>query len=436
MTTPILLDGTTLEGGGQLFRLALSLSAITREPVHITDIRGKRAARSRNSEAGGIKPAHYAGAAWLAKATQANAQGLEVKSKELFFSPSGINAVKPESEPTENDATSAKEAQSARSGSVWKDKYEAGKLIRRESEIAMKTPGSVFLILQAILPYLLFSSVGPLPADPEYIDPVPLRLTIEGGTNVWHSLSHEYAQQVLFPVLHHKLGLAPITMKLHRRGWSTGSTAVGKVQFDITPVPSGRKLPAFALEERGEISEFRVSILAPDKTWREGLRSLATEQIGRRWPDADIEFPVDEFSGHRKRVYLLLVAESSNGFRLGRDWLYDEKINEEKPVKTMEKMVSKVVRDMEEEIDHGGCVDEWLQDQLVIFQALAEGSSTVQGGGPSLHTQTARWVARQIVGVEFGKQGTCEGIGYTAGSSFVGGMKVGEMVENVAQLKV
>ncbi|KAI4152310.1 MAG: hypothetical protein LQ340_002978 [Diploschistes diacapsis] len=426
MSKPLHLDGTTLEGGGQLLRLALGLSAITGKDVHLTDIRGKRGASSRNGQAGGIKPAHYAGAAWLANATNAKTEGLEVKSKELVFCPS----IDPEAA-QKGAGSDLGQEQSKQAPRVWKDIYESHMLVRRESEIEMKTPGSIFLILQAILPYLLFSS-----GNPECLDPVMLRITITGGTNVWHSLSFEYAHQVLFPILQEKLGLGPFTMKLYRQGWSMGSTAVGKVQFDIMPLRTGHPLPAFFLEDRGDIVKFHASIYALDADWRQCLRKLTEEEIFRRWPGVEIDFPVEQSSGHKKRVYLLLVAETSNGYRLGRDWLYDEAINEKKPVKTMEKIVSGVVRDMEAEIDHGGCVDEWLQDQLVVFQALAAGRSIVEGRDPSLHTRTARWVAEQMLGVTFDNQGHCEGVAFIAGSSSQVEKEILEAQKDLEQLEV
>lgn len=39
---PIELDGTTGEGGGQLVRVAVGLSALTSQPVRIVNVRGNR----------------------------------------------------------------------------------------------------------------------------------------------------------------------------------------------------------------------------------------------------------------------------------------------------------------------------------------------------------------------------------------------------------
>lgn len=146
-----------------------------------------------------------------------------------------------------------------------------------------------------------------------------------------------------------------------------------------------------------------------------------TAQLLAHSPEIEILFPVDESSGSEKRFYLLVVAETSNEYRLGRDWLFDEKARSLSTEQICKKLVSKVIKDLKMELKHGGCVDEYMQDQLVVFQALAVGEAEVDcdiNRKASLHTKTARWVAEQVVGVKFDGFGRCEGLGYAVGEDF------------------
>ncbi|KAF2251762.1 RNA 3'-terminal phosphate cyclase [Trematosphaeria pertusa] len=375
--SPIHLEGTTLEGGGQLLRLATCLSALTSTPLRITNIRGKR------SGGGGLKAQHLTSIQFLSQASNARLSGAGLKSKEITFLP-------------------------GRKG--LRSSWEGGEVV-----IKQNTPGSVNLVLQAILPYLLFA--GGRDGDAK------IGVSITGGTNVSNSPSYEYVDQVLFPMLA-LIGIPPIEAELHSRGWSTGSTRLGGVTYTIAPLT--KRLPAFQLTERGDIKSIRATILAPracEQHFREELDAMfdkrSTHIFGQRDPDSEVTF---EDSHHDKRFYLLLVATTTTGMKLGRDWLYDHGVRSGKIDRVVSSVVKKVFDDLIAEIDHGGCVDEHLRDQLVVFQSLAEGKSRVFGGKrkgglvkPSLHAKTAHWVANEIVGVQFDEEGSCAGTGICVG---------------------
>lgn len=72
------IDGT--EGGGQMLRTALSLSAVTGEGFHIRNIRGGR-------EEGGLKAQHLTCVDAVKQICGADVSGAELGSKELVFSP-------------------------------------------------------------------------------------------------------------------------------------------------------------------------------------------------------------------------------------------------------------------------------------------------------------------------------------------------------------
>ncbi|TID27095.1 RNA 3'-terminal phosphate cyclase [Venturia nashicola] len=375
------LDGTTLEGGGQLLRIAVGISALTMIPIRITKIRGNR------SGGGGLKLQHLTGVQWLAKACGARTTGAEKKSKTLEFWSE------------DHDSQSAKLS------------FGGPKI---ECLIDIGTPGAIGLVFQAILPYILFSGQASISDEPFF-------LKIKGGTNVSNSPSIDYVQHVLLPMLE-AIGLPLISAEIHSRGWSTGRNEIGAVSFRVTPLSKGSYLPAFKLTERGTITKITARILGTRNSEKLFYRELA-KAAEAAFPETDLELHFEP-SGHEKRLYLLLVADTSNGLKLGRDWLYDRRISSEESA--VPQIVSKVVNDLLTETRHGGCVDEYMRDQVAVFQALAKGKSEVFGGrseadellGASLHAQTAQWVSKEMLDVRWSDGSTCEGIGYAAGERY------------------
>jgi RNA 3'-terminal phosphate cyclase (ATP) len=133
-------------------------------------------------------------------------------------------------------------------------------------------------------------------------------------------------------------------------------------------------------------------------------------------------------------MYTLLVAHTTTGLRFGRDWLYDKKSKDKTSDSLATEIAQKVVDELDAQIRKGGTVDEYLQDQLIVFQALAEGSSSVPGsaeamtsekeridrtdepfGDGSTHTTTARWVTSQLLlntkWIDEGR--VCQGVGFS-----------------------
>jgi RNA 3'-terminal phosphate cyclase (ATP) len=77
---PILLDGSAGEGGGQILRTALSLSAVTRQPFSIENVRANRLKP-------GLRPQHREAARAAARLCDAALEGDEVGSSRLVFAP-------------------------------------------------------------------------------------------------------------------------------------------------------------------------------------------------------------------------------------------------------------------------------------------------------------------------------------------------------------
>ncbi len=144
------IDGAFGEGGGQVVRTALTLSALTGQPAHIRRIRANR-------RTPGLAPQHLTGVRALARLCQADVQGAGLRSTEVVF--------RPRSEPQAGDYQ-VDVAEAAQGGSA----------------------GAVTLVFQTLLFPLLFA-VG------------TSHLTLKGGTHVAWSPPFDYVAQVYLPTL-------------------------------------------------------------------------------------------------------------------------------------------------------------------------------------------------------------------------------------------
>ena len=154
----ITIDGSMGEGGGQILRTAIALSALTLQPIRVINIRAKRSNP-------GLRPQHITGIKAVAALCEAEVKGLRVGSREIEFIPR------------------------RRKAGVFR--FDVG------------TAGSVSLVLQALLPVLAFA-------------PEPCTLHITGGTDVSWSPPIDYVRYVLVPMLE-RMGFG-VEVAVKRRG--------------------------------------------------------------------------------------------------------------------------------------------------------------------------------------------------------------------------
>ena len=74
------IDGSYGEGGGQVLRTSLALSAITGQPVRVEDIRAGR-------RKPGLRPQHLTGVRAAAKICDAEVDGAKLNAQSLTFAP-------------------------------------------------------------------------------------------------------------------------------------------------------------------------------------------------------------------------------------------------------------------------------------------------------------------------------------------------------------
>jgi RNA 3'-phosphate cyclase len=153
------IDGSMGEGGGQILRTSLALSALECEPIVIENARAER-------ERQGLKSQHLACVRVLADLTHASVEGDEIGSERVVFEPAD--------EPN---------------GGVY--------------EVDVDTAGAVTLVAHAVLPAALH-------ADGE------TEFRIRGGTHVRWSPTFEHLKRVFLPLL--REAGAEAEVELVRRG--------------------------------------------------------------------------------------------------------------------------------------------------------------------------------------------------------------------------
>ncbi|KAF2225195.1 RNA 3'-terminal phosphate cyclase domain-containing protein [Elsinoe ampelina] len=389
-------DGKTFEGGGQLVRTAICLSALTGKAIRIDDVRGNRAG------GGGLKAQHLTCVHWLQRACAAKVDGDNKGSKTLQFRP---GKMKRGLEP------------------VWTQANASNGQEIIETHVSIGSAGSTTLALQAILPFVLFSDLVPKTST--------IRLNFSGGTNVPASLSFEYVDQVLLPTLRH-ITRMDMAVKLHERGWTHGPATIGHFTMELKPAQLA-SCPVFNLcpmdpdVQTRQPTKIRATCIVPKRCMQQ-CRTDLTPAIQKAFTiasgDATSLVSIScEDSGHDKRLYIILVATvpSDPGnyqYRLGADWLYDRKLRSHE--EAIGDMIKGVVEDLARQWASGAYVDKHMRDQLVIFQSLADGRSKIYGGDiqgdtealqpPDLHAQTAEWVCSKLIGATFDGEGTCDGI--------------------------
>lgn len=174
------IDGSYGEGGGQILRMSIALSALLKKPVRIINIRAKRPNP-------GLRRQHITAIEAVKKICGGSAVGLKEGSLSIEFYP--------------------------------------GKIIGGEHVFNIGTAGSITLVLQAcILPSIF--------AEKE------TKLILTGGTDVKWSPPWDYFQHVFLPLLK-KMGIN-IEARLLRRGYYP--KGMGKAEVVIQPCKEIRPL--------------------------------------------------------------------------------------------------------------------------------------------------------------------------------------------------
>ncbi len=307
------LDGATGEGGGQILRSALTLSMITGQPFRINNIRGNRPKP-------GLMRQHLVAVRAAAQICDAQIGEIEIGARELQFVP--------------------------------------GKIRGGRYEFAIGTAGSCTLVLQTILPALLFADT-------------PSQVVLKGGTHNPMAPPAQFLQRAYLPVLA-KMG-ANIDLQLKRFGFNPAGG--GEIHASVEPCA---QLQAIDLCERGTRVDGYAEGFVADLPIQIAQREL--ECIGKAmgWQDEQLRLRgLYDNQGPGNALVMTLEHEHVTEVfcALG-----------EKSI-TAEAVAKKVINEARAYIASGAAVGEHLADQVMLPMALA-GGGRFTTNSVSLHART------------------------------------------------
>jgi len=245
----VTVDGSHGEGGGQILRTSLSLSALTGRPVEIVRI---RAGRSRP----GLQPQHLASVRAAAGLCAAQLEGAEIGSGRLRFVPHSPPAP----------------------GAY---------------HFAIGTAGAAPLVLQTVL-------------LPLALAPGPSHVTVTGGTHVSHAPTADYVERVYLPTLA-RHGLVA-SIESPRAGFFPKGGGVVQAEIGGWAVPQ-----PVTLTERGELRALTALVLTaglPPTVAERGIAAVRQE-VGRLPVELSVE--TREVSAASPGAAVLLVAACEGG---------------------------------------------------------------------------------------------------------------------------
>jgi RNA 3'-terminal phosphate cyclase (ATP) len=324
------------EGGGQIVRTAVALSAVTGKPVHITRIRHGRPKP-------GLAAQHARALRALAEICDAGTSGATPGSPEIIFTP--------------------------------------GKIRGGRHRIEIGTAGSVTLLMQCLLPALLCADE-------------PSSLQIQGGTDVQWSPSIDYFKYVFLPALS-SFG-AKVSLDVLQRGYYPKGQ--GEVLLQVEPAKL-KASHLESLDYCGQIIHNQIvqnqQINPSTQSMVQGVSHCSNlpEHVAVRQAESAKQALTQ--AGFSANIYHEAVRLPSlgSGITLWCGYKGANSLGERGVL--AEKVGRRAAEELIMELASPAAVDAHLADQLIPYLALAGGSYTVRE--ISLHAKTNIWTAAHFL---------------------------------------
>jgi RNA 3'-terminal phosphate cyclase (ATP) len=369
------IDGSYGEGGGQIIRNTTALAHILCKPIIVENVRSGR-------QNPGLQAQHLTSIVTISGLNQKHTlDGAQKGSTRFTFTP-------------------------APHAALTKKSYEAD----------TRTAGSCTLLMQAILPPLIFSEK----------QHGSVQAVLRGGTNVSHSPPVDEYVHVFMPLLSKHFGVN-FDLKVEKRGFYPVGRGVLRLDVHDVKLP----LPAMTLMDRGtRISSIKIfgfytndahAKIAQEMAdiVAQGLKISSVLHCIDIVPEITVEKDKTRSAGDVALV--TAVIETDSGCLYGTSAVTEDLTKSKKKGPSPNELAKTAVLHMEKQWQEKGCLDEHVQDQFIIYCSLAQGISKIRTGPLTDHTKTAIHFCSLLTGAKFNIQQDpqdetivieCEGIAY------------------------
>ena len=326
----ITIDGSYGEGGGQILRSAIALSSITRNPIEIINIRTGRSNP-------GLRPQHFSSVKAAASICNAEVSNFKIGSTKISFVPKQITT-----------------------NQIYLD---------------IGTAGSITLLLQTIIPIIVFSNNS-------------FKIKIVGGTDVKWSPTFDYFRNIIVKAFN-IVGIN-IKVQLIKRGYYPKGGGI----IEVLIKPS--KLKPFIINEiiNNKSVEIKSVVSNLPRFIADRQANSASEILkskGYKVNSITIEESKSNSPGSSILVYL---SNNKNNQFVGYD-----KIGEKgKPAEEVGKEAA--IGFIDENISQTP-VDSHLGDMLIPILALIPNQSSYRISKITSHIETNLFISKLITGCNF-----------------------------------
>ena len=253
------------------------------------------------------------------------------------------------------------------------------------------TAGSTVMLAEAILPVACFADS-------------PVTFRVEGGLFQDFAPSAYHMCYVLIPILG-RMGV-DAEAKMIRPGYVPKGGGI--IEVKVKPTKDGIK--SLSLLRQGTITQVKGVAISSHLKKRKVSHRMAQsckEILSAEGFEAEIE-EVYDMSSIQEGAALALYAETDAGCIIGSD-------RAGAPRRSSEEIGKYVARSLLQDLSTGATVDRFLADQLLIYSALAHGTTEYLIPRITEHVETNLWLVQEMLGAGVKIEGNrvkIEGVGF------------------------